>query len=166
MSLKKAVLPRPTDPSKKTGPAVRKSSAVPTTADGPVTTSHKKPKVKDDMVSAMTATMNAQLAMTKEQRAKQDERNKERRELESERIELERVRAAREEQAHQQGMRMREQKHQLALSERFATMMRRGGLDPDAVGLVIFGPAAWPGLREVMMAYVAANDENDQPLGN
>lgn len=92
------------------------------------------------------------LQLERERAVREMERVSREREQEKERLERDRQRDERERIGHEQEVRFPEQSHQLALTERFFTLLDRG-LEPDAIGQVVFG-TGWKDHRQAMMAMV------------
>jgi len=66
---------------------------------------------------------------------------------------LAREEAARAQETHRAETQRQEQMHQLALIERFVAMCERG-LDPDAVGRVVFRKEKWDEVGSIMLAMI------------
>ncbi|KAJ9092605.1 hypothetical protein QFC20_007312 [Naganishia adeliensis] len=66
---------------------------------------------------------------------------------------LARDKATRAQETHRVNAQRQEQMHQVALIERFVAMCERG-LDPDAVGRVVFGKEKWDEVGSIMLAMI------------
>ena len=82
----------------------------------------------------------------KERAQKQDARLAAKQAVESQKEE-------KEKEAQESERKMREQNHQLALAERFLLLVDRG-LDPEAVGRVVFRADVWDEIKDSMMSLV------------
>lgn len=141
-----------------------------------------KGSARDEIGKVVSESLKVNIEFMKERGQKQDERYQRRQQQQEEdRRKLERLEAARAQEAqnlaHQQAARAQEaqdlareeairaqethrvsaqrqeQMHQLALIERFVAMCERG-LDPDAVGRVVFGKEKWDEVGSIMLEMV------------